>query len=83
MTVAYIVYSDPLYACKCASPLHLMEKKMLGYREDPLITLNAVQELQIFLHFFTKEIRHRDRAVAVSRFRGCDQILSVELLIGL
>ena len=41
MTVAYIVYSDPLYACKCTSPLHLVEKK-----KDIKSAISAIEKVE-------------------------------------
>ena len=77
-----VVNPDTLNACFLCASVHLTVEIALCDSEHPVIWLNAIKLFQIVLHFICEELRHFYDAVAFLGFGRCDQILSIQALIG-
>ena len=83
VAVTQIVNADSFQACRFHTPVHLMVQIALGYGENSLVWLLVVQHTEILLHLLAKKIRHFNGTVAFLGFRLCDDVLSLDTLIGL
>ena len=73
MAVTKIVDSDAFYPCLFRASIHLMVQIMLADGENPVIRLDIVKLLEVFLHLLTQKLRHCYDSIALfCLWRGDD-----------
>ena len=82
MAVPQIMDSDKLYTGCLATSVHFPVQIILADREDPAVTIEAVEHFQIVLHFIAEELRHLNHPNTLGGLGGGDHILLVDTLIG-
>ena len=82
VAVTKVVNPYALYSCLLGTPIHLVMKIMLADGENPAIRLYVVKLLEILLHLLAQELWHCNDAIALFCLGRCDDILSIQPLIG-
>ena len=83
MAVPQIMDSNTLYAGCFTASSHFPVQIILADREDPAVTIEAVEHFEIVLHFIAEELRHLNHPNTLGGLGGGDHILLVDPLIGL
>ena len=76
------MHPHTLHSCLFASPVHLMVQIAFGNMKQSGIIGKTVKHSKIIFHLVTEKLRQIYHTIAFLCFRGSDDILAIDALVG-